>query len=80
MASSPDPEYQVQKTTEETRDGLKVGDVFYYADGFNVSWLPTLRKMLSPKGQQVMIPTPGQTKVHTGLGAVNYHTGEFVVC
>jgi transposase len=53
--------------------------VFYYADEFNVSWLPTLRKMWSPKGQQVMIPTPGQPKTHYGLGAVNYHTGETVV-
>jgi transposase len=53
--------------------------VFYYVDEFNVSWLPTLRKMWSPKGQQVMIPTPGQPKVHYGLGAVNYHTGETVV-
>jgi transposase len=53
--------------------------VFYYADEFNVSWLPTLRKMWSPKGQQVMIPTPGQPRIHYGLGAVNYHTGETVV-
>jgi putative transposase len=53
--------------------------VFYYADEFNVSWLPTLRKMWSSKGQQVMISTPGQPKVHYGLGAVNYHTGETVV-
>jgi putative transposase len=53
--------------------------VFYYADEFNVSWLPTLRAMWSPKGQQVMIPTPGQPKTHYGLGAVNYHTGETVV-
>lgn len=53
--------------------------MFYYADEFNVSWLPTLRKMWSPKGQQVMIPTPGQPKRHYGLGAVNYYTGETVV-
>lgn len=53
--------------------------MFYYADEFNVSWLPTLRKMWGPLGQQVMIPTPGQPKVHYGLGAVNYHTGETVV-
>ena len=26
-----------------------------------------------------MIPTPGQTKKHYGIGAVNYHTGETVV-
>jgi transposase len=58
---------------------LKPGDVFYYADEFNVSWLPTLRAMWSSKGQQVMIPTPGQPKVHYGLGAVNYYTGETVV-
>lgn len=64
---------------EEARDGLKAGEVFYYADEFNVSWLPTLRKMWSPQGQQVMIPTPGQPKVHYGLGAINYHTGETVV-
>jgi len=35
--------------------------------------------MWSPKGQQVMVPTPGQTKKHYGIGAVNYHTGESVV-
>ena len=64
---------------EEARDQLKPGDVFYYADEFNVSWLPTLRAMWSPKGQQVMISTSGQPKVHYGLGAVNYHTGETVV-
>ena len=44
-----------------TRDYLKPEEVFYYGDEFNVSWLPTLRPMLSPKGQQVMIPTPGST-------------------
>lgn len=53
--------------------------MFYYADEFNVSWLPTLRKMWSPKGQQVMIPTPGQPKTQYGLGAINYQTGETVV-
>ena len=26
-----------------------------------------------------MIPTPGQTKKHYGIGAVNYHTGETLV-
>lgn len=35
--------------------------------------------MWSPKAQQVMIPTPGQPKVHYGLGAVDYYTGETVV-
>jgi putative transposase len=35
--------------------------------------------MWGPKGQQVKIPTPGQPKVHYGLGAVNYHSGETVV-
>ena len=64
---------------EDTRDQLKVGDVFYYADEFNVSWMPTLKAMWSPQGQQIMIPTPGQPKKHYGLGAVNYHTGETVV-
>jgi putative transposase len=58
---------------------VKVGEVFYYADEFNVSWLPTLRAMWSPLGQQVMIPTPRQPYKRYGLGAVNYHTGETVV-
>lgn len=53
--------------------------MFYYADEFNVSWMPTLRALWSPKGQQVMISTPGQPKKHYGIGAVNYHTGETVV-
>lgn len=53
--------------------------MFYYADEFNLSWMPTLRAMWSPKGQQVMIPTPGQPTKRYGLGAVNYHPGETVV-
>jgi transposase len=53
--------------------------VFYDADEFNVSWLPTLRAMWSPRGQQVMIPTPGQPYKRYGLGAVNYYTGETVM-
>lgn len=53
--------------------------MFYYADEFNVSWLPSIRALWSPVGQQVMIPTPGTTKTHYGLGAVNYHSGETVV-
>ncbi len=35
--------------------------------------------MWSPKGQQVVIPTPGQPIRCYGIGAVNYHTGETVV-
>ncbi|HZQ10424.1 MAG TPA: IS630 family transposase [Anaerolineae bacterium] len=53
--------------------------MLYYADEFNVSWLPTLRALWSPIGQQVMIPTPGQPTKRYGIGAVNYHTGETVV-
>jgi putative transposase len=58
---------------------LKAGEVFYYVDEFNVSWQPTLKAMWSPKGQQIMIPTPGQPKKHYGIGGVNYHTGKTVV-
>jgi transposase len=50
----------------------------YDADEFNISWLPTLRALWRPRGQQVMIPTPGQPYKRDGLGAVNYHTGETV--
>lgn len=53
--------------------------MFYYADEFNLSWLPTLRAMWSPQGQQVQIPTPGQADKYYGIGAVNYHTGETLV-
>jgi putative transposase len=56
-----------------------VEDTFYYADEFNLSWHPTLRAMWSPKGQQVMIPTPAQPRKQYGVGAVNYHTGETLV-
>jgi putative transposase len=64
---------------EETRNHVKPGEVLYYADEFTLSWLPTLRAMWSPKGQQVMMPTPGQPPKRYGLGAVNDHTGETVV-
>jgi putative transposase len=58
---------------------LKANEVFYYGDEFNLSWLPTLHKMWSPIGQQVMIRTPGQNRTHYGIGAVNYQRGETVV-
>jgi transposase len=64
---------------EDQRDNLKAGEVFYYADEFNVSWMPTLRAMWSPVGQQGMILTPKQPEKRYGLGAVNYLTGESVV-
>jgi putative transposase len=35
--------------------------------------------MWSPKGRQVMIPTPGQPEKRYGIGAVNSHTGQTVV-
>jgi transposase len=63
----------------DPRNQLKPGAVFSYADACHVSWLPTLRAMWSPRGQQVMIPTPGQPYKRSGLGAVNYHTGATVV-
>jgi transposase len=63
----------------DTRTQVKPGDVFYYADAFHGRWLPTLRAMWSPRGQQVMIPTPGQPYKRYGLGAVNDHTGDTVV-
>jgi transposase len=78
--SSPDPDYASKKqVVEEARDRLKEGDIFYYADECNVSLLPTLRALWSPKGQQVMIQTPGQQTTYYGIGAVNYYTGETVV-
>jgi len=58
---------------------LKAHEVFYYADEFNLSWLPSLRAMWSPQGQQVMISTPSHARKRYGLGAVNYHSGESVV-
>ncbi len=64
---------------EVKRDQLEADAVFYYADEFDVSWQPTLKAMWSPVGQQVMIPTLGQTNKRFGIGAVNYHTGETVV-
>jgi hypothetical protein len=54
------------------------GEVLYDADELHLSWLPTLRAMWSPKGQQVMIPTPGQPYKRYGSGAVTDHTGETV--
>ena len=77
--TSPDPEYEVKKVIEDVRDHLKPSEVFYFAAEFTVSWLPILKAMWSPKGQQVMIATPGQPNTHYGLGAVNYHTGAMLV-
>ena len=77
--TSPDPEYAL-KAIEGTRDGLEPGDHFYYADEFNLSWMPTLKAMWGPKGQQeVMIRTPAQPTRRYGIGAVDYRTGETVV-
>ena len=57
---------------------MSPGEVFYYADEFNISWHPTIRALWSPRGQQVMIPTPMQPTRRYGLGAANWHTGETV--
>lgn len=35
--------------------------------------------MWSPKGQQVMIPTPGQSDRAYGIGGVNYQTGDTIL-
>jgi hypothetical protein len=69
---------RLSHTTLECRL-LSPGAVFYDADAFTLSWLPTLRALWSPQGQQVMMPTPGQPYKRYGLGAVNYYTGETVV-
>ena len=36
-------------------------------------------RFTAPRGQQIMIPTPGQPTKRYGLGAVDYHSGETVV-
>jgi hypothetical protein len=71
--SRPDPQYAVKKrrSNEATRDHLKSAEVFYYADEFKVSWMPSLGAMGSPVGQQIMIRTPGQPPKQDGIGAVN---------
>ena len=38
-----------------------------------------MKAMWSPKGRQVMTPTPAQPTKRYGIGAVDYHTGETVV-
>ena len=45
---------------EDLRDQLKAAEVFYDADECHISWLPTWRALGSPRGQPVMMPTPGQ--------------------
>ena len=49
------------------------------ADALNVSGLPTLRALGSPRGQHVMRPTPGPPSTREGLGAVHDHPGDPVV-
>lgn len=53
--------------------------MFYYADEFTLSWIPTLQRLWSPVGQQVMIRMAPRDRHCYGLGAVNYHTGETLV-
>jgi len=78
--TSPDPDYALKKkAVEDARDGLMPGQVFSYADEFNISWLPTLRALWSPRGQQVMVSTPMQPIRQYGLGAVNWYTGQTLV-
>jgi hypothetical protein len=62
-----------------TRNHLKPDEVFDDADEFHVSWLPILRAMWSPRGEQVMIPTTGQPYKRYGVGTANYQTSETVV-
>jgi DDE superfamily endonuclease len=41
--------------------------------------MPTLRALWRPRGQQVMLPTPGPPDKRDGLGAVHAQTGQTVV-
>jgi putative transposase len=66
-------------SVEAARDDRAPGDAFYYAGEFNLSLLPTPRAMWSPEGWQVILPAPGQPTRYSGIGAVDYHTGETVV-
>ena len=68
-----------QATVERAREQVTAGEVFCYAEEFNISWHPTIRALRSPRGQQVMIPTPKQPTRRYGFGAANRHTGEAVV-
>ena len=78
--TSPDPEYALKKRrSKRSATASSRESIFYYADEFNLSWMPTLKDIWGPRGQQVMIPTPAQPKKRYGIGAVNYHTGETVV-
>ena len=36
---------------EASRDSLGAGDHFYYAEEFNLSWMPSPKAMWGPKGQ-----------------------------
>ncbi len=40
---------------------------------------PTVRALWSPRGQQVIIPTPLQPTRRYDLGAADWHTGETIV-
>jgi transposase len=78
--TSPDPEYALKKrrskrpaTTSERETSSTM------PTSSRRSWMPTLKAMWTPMGQQVMIPTPAQPKKRYGIGAVDYHTGETVV-
>lgn len=55
---------------------MKPSEVFYYADEFDITWHPTLRALWSPRGQQVMTPTPMQPIRRYRRGAVNWQTGQ----
>src|SRR5918994_6312159 len=78
--TSPDSKYALKKRQLKRQATIsEQGTPSYYADEFNLSWMPTLKAMWSPKGQQVMILTPAQPTKRYGLGAVDYHTGEIVV-
>jgi hypothetical protein len=39
-----------KKTIEEARDGQKAGDMFSFADEFNLSWFSTLHAKWCPVG------------------------------
>jgi hypothetical protein len=69
------PRTGVPGKVERVRDGLAPGDAFYYPDEFNLSWLPTLRAMWSPNGQQVMIPTSGQPAPMRRPASLQYRSG-----
>ena len=78
-AQCPDPQAEAKLARiEEVKNNLKTGEHLIYSDEADFNLLSAIRSSWSPKGVQVVVPTPGRNQKIYAIGAYEAETRKLV--